>query len=122
MNRRNNRSGWQRFVGSPITLVAGLVVLVFLARSSARIHAKAGESQVRLMEAQANLTRVQANETTLKTQISNLSTDDGVVTEIRKKFHAVEPGEDVAVVINRDENKQSATTTASTAAWWQFWR
>ncbi len=120
---RRNRTRTKSFLGSPITLILALVVLVFAARAAVKIHAKAGESAVRLAEATASLNRLETKEDSLKTRIADLSTPEGVEASIRQKYHAVEAGEEVAVIIDKDETASAAVlstgTSTPTKGWWQ---
>jgi len=128
--QRRNRSGFRAFLASPFTLVIGLIVLVLLARAAINIHSKAAESAARLAEAQANFDKMQANKLALSSQIADLSTDAGVEAAARERYHAVEPGESVAVIVSSEPSQSGtngevgASTTAavpggSGGSWWQ---
>ena len=125
MNRRKSRI--RAIMGSPVALVLALVILIIFARAAAGIHAKADESATKLAEAQANLARLQANQGVMQSKIADLSTEAGVEESIREKYHAVQPGESVVVIVDSDSDQNavaaSATTTATTKqSWWsRFW-
>lgn len=122
MNRRN-RSRTKAVLSSPVTLVIALALLAFMARAAVRIHAQAAESAQRLAEAQASLAKIQANATALQGQIGELSTPEGVEASMREQYHAVEPGESVAVIVDPDasgqQDSQPAATTTPSQSWWQ---
>jgi len=131
MNRRNQRSRFRTIMSSPITLVLSLVLLVLLGRAAFNIHTKAIEGERKLTEAQANLAKLETNRDSIQSRIAELSTDAGVEASMREKFHAVMPGESVAVIIDADAGKRrTVTMTATTSvsvpevpkSWWQrFW-
>ena len=110
---RRNRPKYSVILSSPITLVAALIVLVLLARSAIAIHAKASQVGLKLHESQANLAKLESSKTKIETELANVSTEAGVKAEIREKYHAVEPGESVAVIVDGD---QAAAVDSSVAA------
>jgi cell division protein FtsB len=134
MNRRNSRSRFRTIVGSPITLVLAILLLVLLGRGAYNIHAKAAESARKLADAETNLAKLETNRTNIQSRIAELSTDAGVEASIREKYHAVAPGESVAVIIDTDADQQrggsamaaahaSSTESDAGLSWWQrFWR
>lgn len=117
---RRNRSPFRRFVSSPFTLIVSLIILLALGRATSRIHDKVTLSATRVDEAQARLDRLSTRETAMKDQIDRLSTNEGIVRLIREKYHAVEPGESVAVVIDKDAST-TRSTTAPAVAEKTFW-
>lgn len=119
---RRNRSKTHAVLSSPITMVAAAILLAALARAAIGIHERAAESADRLAQAQMSLAKMTANEAQLQDQIKELSTDAGIETSIREKYHAVAPGESVAVVVDPGDamtGDQPATTTEQAAPWWE---
>lgn len=123
-----NRSRPSAILSSPVTLILALVILVFLARAATKIYSKTADSSVRLDEARANLAKMEAKRIDLKDQIQNLSTPEGIVASIREKYRAVEPGESVAVIINRDAatgtpggglGVEASDASTREMGWWQ---
>ncbi len=120
-----NRSRPSAILSSPFTLILALVALVFLVRAAAKIYSKTADSFVRLDEARANLAKMEAKRIDLMDQIQNLSTPEGIEASIREKYHAVEPGESVAVIINRDVatgtpgGDLNAAAGVQAVTWWQ---
>ncbi len=107
--RRRNRSRMQAVLYSPFTLIISAVLFAIIARAAWSIHEKARESQARLVVAQSELSRLKESESDLQARVDALSTPNGIKEEIRERYHAVEPGESVAVIID-------SSTTAATAA------
>lgn len=120
---RRNRAKKSPILSSPVTLLIALIVLVLLARSAARIHTKAAESERRLAEASASVGRLEAKQALLEGKIGSLSTPEGIEASIREKYHAAEPGEQVAVIVDKDEPyAASAAETAESAPRLTVWQ
>jgi cell division protein FtsB len=77
------------------------------------IHEKAVTSQNRLTEAQAELASLGQQKESLSNSISYLSTSAGIETELREKYHAIKPGESVAVIVG-DSSGDASSTSSST--------
>lgn len=118
-----NSSIAKRIIASPISLIVGIVLLVVLVKAGFNIYGKAELSSERLAQAQAELAKLQARQTELSARVGLLSTEQGLDTEIRTKYHAVKEGESVAVIV--DETKTAAATNASqtlatsSLSWWR---
>ncbi len=120
-----NRSIAKRIIASPIAMVVGLVLLIVLIKAGWNIYSKAELSSERLSQAQTELSKLQARQIELSTRVGMLSTEQGLDTEIRTKYHAVKEGESVAVIV--DENKAGVAAAASASmtqattsiSWWR---
>jgi len=66
---------------------------------------------------------MEAKRISLESKIQGLSTDEGIITSIREKYHAVEVGESVAVIIDNDAVKSTRALTVNEKVmklnWWQ---
>lgn len=111
--KRYNKRKW---FSSPILLVVVLVVFIVLARAAFSIYEKAEISQTKLDQARRELIRLQERQADLGSQVSRLSTDEGVEAEIRTKYKGVRSGESVAVIIGDDVPVSSTSNASSTAA------
>jgi len=123
MNRRN-RSRTRAILSSPVILVAAIVLLIFLGRAAAGIYSKSAESSAHLEEAQSSLEKMEASETNLKSQIDSLSTPAGIEASVRERYHAVEPGESVVVIVDDKPATSAGSASSSTEnvairSWWQ---
>ena len=120
--KRRNRSLWQNLLSSPFFLVASIIILILLTRAVLNIHEKAIESDVRLRETQAELAKLQADESALTTEVSSLSTPAGIRDEIKERYHAVDPGESVAVIVTNSSGIASSSAetaeASSSPTWW----
>ena len=120
-----NRSLWKRLLYSPIAIIVAAVVLFFLIRGGIGIHEKTLVAQQRLDQAQTELADLQHQQQTLSASIAQLSTNDGIEAALREKYHAVKPGESVAVIIDTPTsssenggNDKLISSSTSTKSWW----
>jgi cell division protein FtsB len=124
--RTGNSQLSRKILGSPFTLFAALVVFVLLAKAAWNIHQKAILSETKLSQAQAELKKLQDHQTDINRQIGYLSTDEGIVAELKTKYRAVKPGESVAVIVDKDQTAAIAEASSSQpvkTSWWQgVWR
>jgi hypothetical protein len=92
-----------------------------MARATWNMYDKASYSKERLDQSVASLAELTAHQKALNEKVEYLSTDQGIQSEIRTKFRAVEEGESVAVIvgdISSNNNLQSSSTVIS-LPWWR---
>ena len=128
MKRRNSFS-WKRLLASPVTLIIVLVIFVVLARAAWTMVSRSRLAAERLSQAQAQYAKLQASQARLSEEVGELSSPGGIEADLREKYHAVSPGESVAVIVDSpsvdDPNAaQSAGALNSSAPapavnWWQ---
>ncbi len=106
-----NSSSWKRFISSPFTLVAVIILFLFLTKAVWGIREKNTLSVSRLELAQAELTKLESHQRDLAEQIRYLSTEQGIESELRTKYRAIREGESVAVIV--DDNQTAAVIDAS---------
>ena len=118
-----NRPRWKKVVSSPASILFLLIVLALVGRAAWSIRQKSILSQTKLDEAKAGLVKLQERDADLSQKVAYLSTDEGVEAELRSKYHAVNEGESVAVILD-DPGSQTADAQATTASssvplgWW----
>ena len=127
MKRRNSFS-WKRLLASPVTLIIVLVIFVVLARAAWAMIGRAKLANERLSQAQAQYAKLEDSQAKLSNEVTELSSPGGIEADLREKYHAVTPGESVAVIVDspsgNDSNAdQSAgalnvSTTAPAGNWW----
>ena len=91
-----------------------------------RVRAKLANE--RLSQAQAQYAKLEDSQAKLSNEVTELSSPGGIEADLREKYHAVTPGESVAVIVDspsgNDSNAdQSAgalnvSTTAPAGNWW----
>ena len=123
--KRRNRSSMYSVLSSPLTLIASLIIFILLARAAWSIHEKNRESILRLQVAQSELTKLEDSRSELQGRVDQLSTPAGVKAQIKERYHAVEPGESVAVIVDGGANATGTASAADAApvyapaGWWQ---
>jgi cell division protein FtsB len=121
--RYGNRSLGKRVVASPFALVGAFILFVVLANASWNIYGKARASSARLEDVQIQLAQLRERQGELNSKVSRLSTEQGIESEIRTKFHAVKEGESVAVIIDEEPKTAAVGDASSTetapAGWWR---
>lgn len=122
---RRNRSRFRALISSPFSLVVVGVLFVVIAKASWSIHEKAVESRDRLDVAEADLAEAELKRDEIAERVDKLSTTAGLRAEVRDKYHAVEPGESVAVIVDpapdRNITAASVQATSTPAAGKGFW-
>jgi len=115
-----NRSLWKRFISSPLALFILLIIFLFLARATWVIHQKAVLSAVKLAEEQVEYAKLQSRQADLAHQVSLLSSDEGIESELRTKYRAVKDGESVVVIVDKDQAAAAVEASSSPSLnWWQ---
>lgn len=102
-----------RIIYSPVSLIILVVILGFSVRATWDVYEKERTSRDSLALSQRELDKIAAREQTLNQAIAYLSTQQGVETEIRKKFRVVKEGEEVAVILDDASGTVATSTTAS---------
>ncbi len=128
MKSRNSFS-WKRLLASPVTLIIVLAVFVVLARAAWTMVNRAKLAAERLGQVEAQSAKLQASQKKLSDEITGLSSPGGIEADLREKYHAVTPGESVAVIVdspsaggpdpNQSASALSASSTATGESWWR---
>ncbi len=118
-----NRPSRFNFFNSSIAIIILIVVVVLLAKATWGIHQKTALGADKLDQAKAELARLESRKSSLAEEVTYLSTEQGVESELRTKYRAVKEGESVAVILDND--KTAAVIEASTTpvvgpnlSWW----
>jgi len=124
--RYGNRSVWKRIASSSLALVGFIALSIIVARATWSMLDKSSASALKLSQVQTELDKLKSREESLSSQISRLSTEQGIEAELRTKFHAVKDGESVVVILESPQasssSAQSAAVVAASATkmgWWQ---
>jgi cell division protein FtsB len=84
-----------------------LVITVFLAHATFGVYQKAALTRENVLQIEKEKYDLDSRHQTLEKAVAYLQTDEGIETEIRRKFRAIKPGEQVAVIINTEVKKES---------------
>lgn len=93
---------------SPITLVALLIICIYLIYATWNIYTKHRTSAREVSRSETELKELEARQANLQNEIDLLHTTAGVEGEIREKFNVAKPGENTIIIVD-----QSNTTTTS---------
>ncbi len=81
------------------------LIVLFLARATWKVYKKEQITRHNLNQVADEYKRLEERELAIKSSVDYLQTDKGVESEIRSKFRAVKPGEQVAIIINDEVKK-----------------
>jgi hypothetical protein len=121
----SNRSTWNRIISSPLSTLVLILLTFIIGRAVFNIYQKAGISEAKLNQAELELAKLTQYKNEISERVGNLSTEQGLETEVRTKYHAVKQGESVAVIV--DDSQLANITNASTSSqistltipWWR---
>lgn len=116
--KNSNYTLWKRITSSPIVLIVAIIALFFLARSVWNVHKGSNIVAFKLDEAQSELSHLNDQQGVLTGKIAQLSTPQGVESELRTKYRAVKEGEFVAVVLDVDKPTVMVATSTPQLGWW----
>ena len=130
--KRRNRFSIKRLLSSPVTLVVMAVVFAVSARSAWTMFDRSRLSETKLDQAEAQYAKLGDSQAQLSEEVGELSSPGGVEADLREKYHAVAPGESVAVIVDNSVHgdpdrdlSAAAVETNSTApaegCWQRFW-
>ena len=111
--QNGNRKYWWKLMHNPFIILLALILLFFLARAAWNVHRSANAVSAKLAQAQAEEERLEAEQQTLSAKISDISTPEGLESQLRLKYRAVKEGESVAVIVNTDQASGSESIEAS---------
>jgi len=107
----------RRRVYSIPVLVIFAVVTVLAIRSAWNIIGKYRESAVYVDELKQRADKLSNEEAQLNSDIAHLGTEEGIDNEIKGKFNVSKEGEQVAIIISKED--VSTSTAISTEIWWK---
>jgi cell division protein FtsB len=125
MERLVTRSRYKSFARSPLVAALALCLAGALAYASRGVYTTYQESTRRLAEAEKEYARLATHKQQVESAVARLSTEDGFADELRTRFRAVRPGEEVAIVRVGDDviNTLPAVVVAAPVIvennWWQ---
>lgn len=102
---------------SKITLVALVIVIIFLTNAVWGVYKKQDLTKDNLAKTAANLESLQAREKMLSSEIDRLKTEGGTEAEIREKYGLVKPGEEVIVLVEKDDSMDSGVVSSNISFW-----
>lgn len=100
------KRSYRRILFSWGALAITLIVTFLGVRGVFEMYSKESLSRDRLIAAQKEQEDFRLRHASLSQAVSFLETDEGVESELRKKYRVVKPGEEVVLIVNDVPNEQ----------------
>ncbi len=104
------KRSYRRILFSWGTLAVALVITFLGVKGVFEMYSKESLSRERLVAAQKEQEDFRLRHASLSQAVSFLETDEGVESELRKKYRVIKPGEEAVLIVN-DTIVPPATTT-----------
>lgn len=117
------RKRWRKIYRSDVFSFVLLVVAIVLFNSVWDVYKKNSVARINSEEAIKTLEALKKKKEGLEKEISKLSTERGVEEELRRRFQVVRPGEEVIVIVEKQEREVPnivATEDQSPSLWKNF--
>lgn len=115
------RKKWHRIFRSDFFSFVLLVVVLLLLKSVWGVYKKDYMARINRQEAEIALANLKNKQAGLEKEIARLETDRGVEEELRRRFQVVRPGEQVLVIVDKDNNKAPVAVAKSKSAPEYIW-
>ncbi|HRY62225.1 MAG TPA: septum formation initiator family protein [Candidatus Paceibacterota bacterium] len=115
------RKRWHKVLRSDIFLFAVLIVNIILIKSVWSVYNKDAAARLNREEAETTLANLQKKKAGLEKEIARLNTDRGVEEELRRRFQVVKPGEQVLVIVDKEESKAPVSSAKPEGATEHIW-
>ncbi len=112
------KRSYRRILFSWGTLAIFLIVTILGIKGVFEMYSKESLSRERLVAAQKEQSDFKARHSSLSQSVSFLETDEGVESELRKKYRVIKPGEEVVLVVDDIQRSSSTTTQTIRKAWY----
>ncbi len=112
------KRSYRRILFSWGTLAIFLIVTILGIKGVFEMYSKESLSRERLVAAQKEQSDFKARHNSLSQSVSFLETDEGVESELRKKYRVIKPGEEVVLVVDDIQRSSSTTTQTIRKAWY----
>ncbi len=103
----------RRFIYSRLTIVILLILLLLLLRSVFEAWQREREARSGRDAALRSYEEMTARQENLANRLTRLTTPAGQEAELREKYGAAAPGEEVIVIVDHDNNEAAATQSSS---------
>ncbi len=112
------KRSYRRILFSWGTLAIFLIVTILGIKGVFEMYSKESLSRERRVAAQKEQSDFKARHNSLSQSVSFLETDEGVESELRKKYRVIKPGEEVVLVVDDIQRSSSTTTQTIRKAWY----
>lgn len=110
----------RRRIYSKWVLTVFIIVAVFLGNATWNVYKKYREASDNTAIAQAQLDKLNARERQLSASLASLKTVAGVEKELREKFGVVKDGEQMILIVERQEGNIMDGSSARQSIWQRF--
>jgi cell division protein FtsB len=107
----------RKMMYSWVTILILFIIFAFLLNSVWKVYKKQKITQDNLQNTATDLDSLKEREKKLSTEIGWLKTEGGTESEIRDKYGLVKPGEEVIVIVDKKDDKNSATESIEKSFW-----
>jgi len=110
---------------SKVTQVVILLLAFFILMSAYNRFLIAREMAERRILIESEIEALENRREALTTEVKYLSNERGIESEMRKQFDVAQPGEQVVIILENDDNntikvEEKASSTPK-RAWYKFW-
>ncbi len=120
MREFQEKHKYKRILYSKWMVVLLAILIVFFAKATYGVHQKQVESRANSLQAIAELQKLQDREQLLTSELTRLSTQEGVEEEIRAKYGVSKPGEEMIIIV--DSLKPTTTPEVEKKSFWQSFK
>jgi cell division protein FtsB len=116
MREFQEKGKYKRILYSKIVVIILAVLILFFAKATYGVYKKQLESKANALQAISELQKLQDREKLLNSELTRLSTHEGVEEEIRAKYGVSKPGEEMIIIV--DNSKPTTTSTIEKKGFW----
>ena len=102
-------------------MVILVVIIIWLSISVWGVYRKQDMTKDNLLKTTVSLNNLKNREKMLTAEIESLKTNTGKEEEIREKYGLVKAGEEVIVVVDKDDNIDSVAEPLKVGFWEKIW-
>ncbi len=108
----------RRFIYSKVTIVALLLLVLFMSKAVWGVYAKNHLAGAGKKQAEGSLTELEGQKSELQKKVVWLRTDRGQEEEIRKNYSVLKPGEKVITIVEGESTSSVKINNKSNGGWW----
>jgi cell division protein FtsB len=106
----------KRLLYSKPAVIILAIAIVFFGNATWGLYKKEKESAANALIAEKELAKLQDRQQLLNSEIDRLHTDAGIEEEIRSKYSVSKSGENVVIIVDKDQNQN--VPTQQKEGWW----
>lgn len=107
----------KNFIYSKYFIIIFAILIIFLSKSVWSVYKKQAVTKENLARATAGLNDLQIRDKKLSSEIQRLGTKGGTESEIREKYGLVKPGEEVIIIVNKNEETDFTLDNTEISFW-----